>query len=41
MKEYGANKMVSMTLSITMGALKFAKNTYKAIKAAKVAKAAG
>ena len=33
--------MVSMTLSITLGAMKFAKNTYKAIKAAKVAKAAG
>jgi hypothetical protein len=30
-----------MSLSITMGAMKFAKNTYKAYKAAEVAKAAG
>ncbi len=30
-----------MTLSITLGAMKFAKNTYKAVKAAKAAKAAG
>ena len=41
LKDYGSNKMVSMTLSIAMGAFKFAKNTYKAVNAAKAAKAAG
>jgi hypothetical protein len=30
LKDYATNKMISMTVSMTIGALKFARNAYKA-----------